>query len=583
MPKLLAVYLLPPAALARLGGSHRPLENYEWRTDPTVHGGALTVIEPATTLDVAEDGSVTPYLPGTVRFRDGNELRPVAPFFEIWARLVFTDEDRKTGLAGPEVEIDVPLELPLTATLLRAAGGSLAGVSYTVSVANRKAARRTGDDANVFQATLRVRGDDHARHPLLASTPPRPGQEPLVTSEHPIPLGVFQVMRPARRAEVGVDLDVLRARFTPARGQVYGPPSAVEAVGTTLAALFTIVPQENRILNPRSTWLTYDADYSRFDNPEPSDTYDGADQDRNVSWGVVDDTCDGVVSVTIVVRGVAYRARARVFVGPPDYAPDRRPFLSLADDLADRDEEPVAAEDLATPAGRELVLQEVADLFARAFETASLLNLDAIRLRAIGDNQGVVPEGDPSLDKPPFVDDRSFTSADVGYASARVASVVTDAPPSLPQFTPLVPLAHESLALREGLLAFLRSDPARVKRMIRPPYAAFSELSRAALPTDRRDPRSPRDTAHDMRMPPYMRDEMARALSLTRRQYLDILGLVDVLASVAGPAAASPALTAAAPGGDHRSTSPVLTDEHSEVRRRVRAALARRRPSGASR
>ena len=29
-------------------------------------------------------------------------------------------------------------------------------------------------------------------------------------------------------------------------------------------------------------------------------------------------------------------ARANVFAGPPDFGPDRRPFLSLADELQDR-------------------------------------------------------------------------------------------------------------------------------------------------------------------------------------------------------------------------------------------------------
>ncbi len=91
---------------------------------------------------------------------------------------------------------------------------------------------------------------------------------------------------------------------------------------------------ENRILNPKATWLNYNADYTKFDNPEPSDTFDGADVDpnnplNNVAWGVVDDTCDAVIQATLVVAGVRLQASARAFVGPPDFAPDRRPFMSL--------------------------------------------------------------------------------------------------------------------------------------------------------------------------------------------------------------------------------------------------------------
>ena len=102
-----------------------------------------------------------------------------------------------------------------------------------------------------------------------------------------------------------------------------------------------IVKTENRILNPKAIWLQYNADYTKFDNPEPSDTFDGADVDpnnslNNVSWGVVDDTCDAVIEATLVVAGVRHSPAARVFAGPPDFAPDRRPFVALVDELADR-------------------------------------------------------------------------------------------------------------------------------------------------------------------------------------------------------------------------------------------------------
>jgi hypothetical protein len=85
--KLLSIFVLPPAAIARLGGSVRPLDNYEWRDDRSIQGASQTVIEPVTTLDVATDGSVAPFRPATIRFRDGKDLRPVAPFFEVWARI----------------------------------------------------------------------------------------------------------------------------------------------------------------------------------------------------------------------------------------------------------------------------------------------------------------------------------------------------------------------------------------------------------------------------------------------------------------------------------------------------------------
>jgi hypothetical protein len=58
-----------------------------------------------------------------------------------------------------------------------------------------------------------------------------------------------------------------------------------------------------------------------------------------------------------------FQAQARVFAGPPDFAPDRRPFLSLADDVADRD---LALNDIEVD--RTIVSEvekEITDLFQR--------------------------------------------------------------------------------------------------------------------------------------------------------------------------------------------------------------------------
>ena len=72
-------------------------------------------------------------------------------------------------------------------------------------------------------------------------------------------------------------------------------------------------------------------------DPAPSDSYDGANVGDNRSWGVVDDSCDGVIEGQLVVDGRRFVATARVISSCPDFAPDRRPFYSIADDLEDRD------------------------------------------------------------------------------------------------------------------------------------------------------------------------------------------------------------------------------------------------------
>ena len=571
MPNLIEIFVLPPMAIARLGGSERPLENYEWRTDPTIHGASQTVIEPQTTLDVADDGSVSPYRPGVIRFRDGKDLRPVAPFFEIWSRVQYRDDDPEDLLQRAGAKPNDVQDTPLTASLLRAMGGDLSGVTYQIRLANHKAVRRTGEDANAFEAVLRLKGDDHRRTPLRAFTPPRPGLNALVSPERPIPLGALQILRPAQRSELGVDLDVLRLRYTPGRGQVFGPPSAVEARGTTTSELFEIVPPENRILNPTSSWLRYDGDYSVYTNPEPWDTYDGADQDDNVAWGVVDDTCDGDIRVSVVVGAARFEARARIAVGPPDYAPDRRPFVSLADDLADRDLEPADSADfLAASSERAALKASVTDLFQRVFETASLVNLDAIRARALGDNGG------DNVEPPPRTDRKSMTVDDVGFADDRIRALTQHPPAGSLRFRPLVGLAHAPLAHDDELWSFIRNQADRARKMLRPAFGAFSDLATQAGSADasastHRDPRIERDLLHDMRMPPYMRDEMARALSLTRRQYIEILRLIDALD-------AQRPQVAHVPGAPPQAIASVtVAGEESELRKRVRATLARAR------
>jgi hypothetical protein len=546
MVNVLELFFSPPMAVARLGGSTTPLECYAWKEDPTISGAARTVIEPDVTLDVTPDGSVRPYLPANLRFRDGDQLRPVAPFFELWATV------QKDG-GGTE-------DVPLTLSVLEALGASTESLAFRVTAANRKAARRSGDPACAFQAQVRVAGNDHRRHPLLASSPHQIGSEPLVLQDRPIPLGHAQVIRPIRGVEMGVNLGVVRLRFTPARGEVYGPPEATSATSPGTNRVHQIVRPENRILNGGAAWASYDGDYSRFNNPEPSDTYDGADvfPDRNnPSWGVVDDTCDAVVEADLVVRGNRLRAAARVFVGPPDFAPDRRPFFSLADDLADR-ELPLPGP--VTEEGQPAVEREIADLFDRVYETVSLLDVDSNRRRAIRENPRFGPTG-PLPGLPP-TDASTMTAADP------LARLVPDllarpVPGARLPYLDAALVAHSNLSDLDSLIAFLGTFSDRVRALVRPPYGAFTELDPAPGPQPNpghRDPRVARDQMHDMRMPPYMRDSDASSLSLSRRQYHELMALVDRLGQQLRKAATAANLP---------------TEPHA-----LRAALVRRREEG---
>lgn len=339
------------------------------------------------------------------------------------------------------------------------------------------------------------------------------------------------------------------------------------------------MPPAHRILNPAASWVRY---AGADTDPQPWDTYDGAGQGRNQSWGVVDDTCDGIVTADLVVDGRRFSARARICVGPPDYAPDARPFVSLADDLADRDLDPASADELL--AAEADTQRRLADLFQRVWETASMVNVDAIRARALGDNRGFPP---PPTDNLPNTDDTSMRPSDTPYADAKVEALIPEPPTDSVQlvFSTLVGLAHDQLAEQDVLVDFLFNQSERLRLIMRPAYGAFHQLSATVAAGQApdpafRDPRVLRDLMHDMRMPPYMRDETATALGLTRRQYEELMVYVAAVAAelekatpqdTDGTGPASPALLA------RSTTVGVQTPLGRRVQRRLRLAAAAER------
>jgi hypothetical protein len=510
MARIEEIFFLPPMAVARLGGSSTPLASFTWVEDPSLHGAGLTVIAPAISLNVLADGSVQPFLPAVLQFRDGRLFRPVAPFFELWVR---SDGE----------------EQPLTLKFLGENSGTLDGIHYSVIAGNRKAARRTDDPACAFSASIQVQGNDHGIHALLASSAaPAATDEPLVLAATPIPLGSFQVIRPTDALTMGVNLGVLRVRFTPARGEVYGPKMAGPATDPDTGRSYPLVPEANQILNPKSSWIHYTSN-DRSDSPQPSDTYDGADDSsrRNRSFGVVDDTCDLLLRVDLTIKNKTWTAIARAFSAPPDFAPDRRPFYSLADELIDRD--PPAIGKKEDPQD---CLIRLGDLFQRVYETASLANLDMMR-----SSPEIMPRGQARTVNFPKMP--SVTYPDTMTRKDPLFQKDDDltSPPSSHDKIPYSSVAaqtHGPLADTDDMELFLRTRADRVRAMIRPAYAHFKNLRPTVKTNDKpdpaqRDPRILRDTEHDMRMPPYMRDSDATPLSLNRRQYEFLMQTVESL------------------------------------------------------
>jgi hypothetical protein len=498
-PAIQRILFRPPNVIARVGGSEHPMEAYEWGEDPAIHGKHATVVIPALTLAVLQDGSVSPYTPSSLRFADQNRVRPVAPFLELWAIC--------EGQAEPQ---------PLNLALLAAHGLAPADIYFSITIANLKAARRTGSPGDGFAARIGVRGDEHTRQCLLASSPSVAGYEPLVPCDKPIPMGWIQVIQPQTANHPNVDLSAIRIRYTPPTGEVYGPPSAGNAADPVTGKVHTYVRPENRFLNPKASWCAY-VPSAENSPPAPYDTYES--DAAGLSMGVVDDFGDGLVVARLTAGGEELTARARLMIGPPDFAPASRPFLSLADELADRE----LAADLIDASNEREINSEIIDLFRRVYETASLISLDMIRARAIRNNQGAL-----FVNNLPQIDQRSMTSDDPPYADQTAElkpAMFQSAPGQNLPYTDIAEQAHRWLCDADSLLEYLAARQDRVAELVRPPYAAFKELPEeldefaGGAGRKMRDPRCDRDQAHDMRMPPYMRDANGSALSLTRRQY----------------------------------------------------------------
>ncbi len=556
MDTIQEIFFLPPMAVARLGPGETPLESYEWQQDRDAHGNNKTVIRSNVSLRENEDGSISAFLPdpNSIRFRDeGGALRPVAPFFELWARVHDPDN-------GEEYET------PVTLDFLRAQGLSLKNIRYTIAVGNQKAERRTGDAACGFRARVEIAGEDFSPKPLLAFSPHTSEQQPMVYEHSPIPLGQIRAIKPVEGFDTPpgndpVDRSILRLRFMPPKGEVYGPPDAAFGPATLAVPSYQndppkseygriheIVPEQNRILNPDTPWSKWIMMSGTSDDPEPHDSYDGARVGNDQSWGVADDTSDGVIEASLSVRGERFTARANIMTGPPDFAPDCRPFYSLEDDLSDRDLSLVSVNDDNYQDAK----AEVVDIFRRAFETNSLINLDDIRAQGLKDNATLQAKTNmPAFPGLPSTNAASMTEEDA-RAPDKIPDLIRPQPVSvfsnsvpnerLP-YTVATKFVHEQLIDEENLLDFLRRRPDFVKTLLRPPYGILTELETNPSPDqvpnpNFRDPRIIRDMMHDARMPPYMRDSNYYPLSLSRRQYHLVISFIDYL--VAHSAAQEP-------------------------------------------
>lgn len=522
-----ALFIDPPIAIARLGGSSAPQDAYCWADPANPRSDGNTVIQPWWTLEVLSDATVDPSMPAAIRLRDGDLIRPVAPFFEIWA------------LVGEPGSLPSQWQQkPLTPQLLRRSGADEAALTVEIDGKNRKASRRRNDDALVFGTfpPVTIRGDDHNVHALLGTSPP-PALNPMIPPGHSIPLGNLQILRSRVQPKKGttpwadaVNVEVIRFRFTPARGEFYGPPQAAQKTQRHGVA----VAHTNAFLNPDAGWFGEKSEQT----VQPVDTYDMVIPETNQisnppSLGVVDDTCEAQVTVSLALREgpkVPLVARANIFVGPPDFGPDRRPFLSLADELQDRCGD---ADERNAALSRKDREAWVRDLFERVYETVSLLNVDHLQQGGSVREARSIPLSGKRLRSKPLHGDEvtlprrhAMTKWDALRNNAYTvpgASVGEPLPLSEHART-----RHLSILDTDGLLELVAEHPDRLEALIRQPFQV--EKGETASQTT-------------MRMPPFMRNSNAYPLTLSVWQY-ELL--MDWVKSVSTPKAVR-ALRAAPP------------------------------------
>jgi len=373
---ILGLRILPPYAIARFGSSPTPLDPYELKL-PESDGNdpmGYRQIVPKEPLEVDPNtGAIRKKRsPKSIRFidRDRGEyhIRPVVPFLEVFA------------------QIDEQTLVPLTTGLLDELGLGPEAVQWSVEVANLKVYRQTaanGDEGpEGDKVTARVTFNDHEVHPLE-------GHSPHFRDNKFIPFGSVRYIRPTK------DFPEIRLRFTPAKGLVYGSherrfrvkkdPKTGKPIKDPKTEKWVLEDDElddlfkgheDRIVyDPtKGTWRGF-----QFKNengnfmPNPNDIFEGLNSpDPNdvsrLSWGYLDDVCDGPVTVTLKTKkGRPPEARAWVSACMPVFAPDSLPVRTVADELEQLLFGPQIDD-------TEVSIEEAARLVWRALETVRFIN-----------------------------------------------------------------------------------------------------------------------------------------------------------------------------------------------------------------
>lgn len=350
--------ILPPLAIGRLGAAPEPLEAFSLEVDPDHPLDYRRIVpQPSLVIDPHSGEVIRCYTPERIRFKDTNKniqkIRPVAPFLEVFARTT-----------------EHPDELvPLTLDLLQREGLSLDHLTWSVEVGNIKVYRRTNDQNDKILASVEHL-KDHKRHALK-------GHCKNFLSGRTLALGWVQFIKPTP------NYPEIRLRFTPAAGNVYGS-SLERHVDNKTLQLDPIIDHEDLILYDihKGTWRGY-RELSGPTLTNPAQIFAGYnDGDTRVSWGYLDDECDGYVRVTLKrLDGTELTAQSHIGAGPPAFAPDTLPIRVISDEL----EQILYGTTVEAP----VPIEEAEDIVRRALETVRLMNTAVMNGNSINGRQNV--------------------------------------------------------------------------------------------------------------------------------------------------------------------------------------------------
>jgi hypothetical protein len=408
------IRLLPPLAIGRLGSADEPLDNFsietipefpeaktkpESETKPESPLGFRRIV-PAETLVVNEEtGEIQDaFTPTEIQFKtsDGNRIRPVAPFLEVWARV------------GNATEFK-----PLTIEDLRNEGLTSEDVRWSVHADNRKVERRTGDPHDIVHAEIGP-FSDHGKKALRGHC------KNFRRAEDAIDFGSVRYIKPTEKkkkpgSNEKADPGIIRLRFTPAKGLIYGPgpdPENPEQQELGLSQQqdeisqvlvkqmgkaenqapkvdFTyVVEGERAIYNSSKRWWKFSIPPGvRNSDPKSYVFYNETlppalfasfpapcwlNDNLSVSRGLLDDTCDGVVEVTLTLKnGKTLTAASRIVTAPPAPVPDSLFIRLLADDL----DQAIFGPEVANDEPVEVMRALAEDILRRAYETVRFANV----------------------------------------------------------------------------------------------------------------------------------------------------------------------------------------------------------------